>query len=324
MTNARTLTRDLGGRWHGSYGTARCPAHDDRSPSLSIRDGNTGPLLKCHGGCSSGDVFQALRDRGLISGERRLSLRNDNSVDRSTNFPTGRTFYERSQNCRIDPTNQPAEPYDDIEQRVERALSIWRTARPISGTPAEAYLAGRGIDPDKLFTDPPGWPETLRWHDEQRALIVAVNDGHTGLVRAVQRVFLRLGGSPRRDPDGSKCKRALGPLRGNAARLSCWPDPDGVWGLCEGAESALAARQITGRPCWAAISAGNMPNVAPPHWARHAVVFADNDASGTGLREAAKALHALRALPQIRSARVMSTEVLGTDAADLIEEAADV
>jgi hypothetical protein len=68
MTNARTLTRDLGGRWHGSYGTARCPAHDDRSTSLSIRDGNTGPLLKCHGGCDSGDVFQALRDRGLIGG----------------------------------------------------------------------------------------------------------------------------------------------------------------------------------------------------------------------------------------------------------------
>jgi hypothetical protein len=310
MINARTLTRDLGGRWHGSYGTARCPAHDDRNPSLSIRDGNTGPLLTCHGGCDSRDVFQALRDRGLIGGERRTSTRVENS--------------ERVPNCRHVPTHQPAKPDDDTEQRVERALSIWRTARPISGSPAEAYLAGRGIDPDKLLTDPPGWPETLAWHDEQRALIVAVNDGHNGLVRAVQRVFLKPDGSPRRDPDGSKCKRALGPLRGNAARLSCWPDADGVWGLCEGAESALAARQITGRPCWAAISAGNMPNVHPPHWAQHAVVFADNDASGTGLREAGKALAHLRSLPQIETVRVMSTEVLNTDAADLIEEAADV
>jgi hypothetical protein len=67
-----------------------------------------------------------------------------------------------------------------------------------------------------------------------------------------------------------------------------------------------------------------MLNVQPPHWAQHAVVFADNDASGTGLREAGKALAHLRSLPQIKTVRVMSTEVLGTDAADLIEEAADV
>ena len=29
--NAESLTKALGGRWHGSYGTARCPAHDDRA-----------------------------------------------------------------------------------------------------------------------------------------------------------------------------------------------------------------------------------------------------------------------------------------------------
>ena len=32
--NAQSLTQALGGRWHGSYGTARCPAHDDRAPTL--------------------------------------------------------------------------------------------------------------------------------------------------------------------------------------------------------------------------------------------------------------------------------------------------
>ena len=29
----------------------RCPAHDDRTPSLSIRDGERGVLLKCWAGC---------------------------------------------------------------------------------------------------------------------------------------------------------------------------------------------------------------------------------------------------------------------------------
>jgi hypothetical protein len=35
---AETLTRALGGRWHGSYGAACCPAHEDRNPSLSIKE----------------------------------------------------------------------------------------------------------------------------------------------------------------------------------------------------------------------------------------------------------------------------------------------
>lgn len=30
---------------------ARCPAHDDSTPSLSIRDGERGVLLKCWAGC---------------------------------------------------------------------------------------------------------------------------------------------------------------------------------------------------------------------------------------------------------------------------------
>ena len=35
VVNAESLTKALGGRWHGSYGTARCPAHEDKTPSLS-------------------------------------------------------------------------------------------------------------------------------------------------------------------------------------------------------------------------------------------------------------------------------------------------
>jgi|GEM_PF-899115 len=45
---------------------ARCPAHDDKTPSLSIREASDGtPLFKCFGGCSRGEVMQALRERGL-------------------------------------------------------------------------------------------------------------------------------------------------------------------------------------------------------------------------------------------------------------------
>ena len=41
--------------------TARCPAHDDKSPSLSISKGADGrTLLKCHAGCSADSICSAL------------------------------------------------------------------------------------------------------------------------------------------------------------------------------------------------------------------------------------------------------------------------
>ncbi len=45
----------------GSRWTARCPAHPDRSPSLSIKEGSDGrALLYCFAGCSTPDVVAAL------------------------------------------------------------------------------------------------------------------------------------------------------------------------------------------------------------------------------------------------------------------------
>lgn len=48
---------------HGSKGRGsswQCPAHEDRAPSLSVRKGNTGVILKCHAGCPTEDVVAAL------------------------------------------------------------------------------------------------------------------------------------------------------------------------------------------------------------------------------------------------------------------------
>ncbi len=39
---------------------ARCPAHDDRSPSLSIREGERGLLVKCWTGCTLNEITSAL------------------------------------------------------------------------------------------------------------------------------------------------------------------------------------------------------------------------------------------------------------------------
>jgi hypothetical protein len=45
------------GRW-----IARCPAHDDRDPSLSIRELDDGRvLIKCHAGCGAAAVMAAAK-----------------------------------------------------------------------------------------------------------------------------------------------------------------------------------------------------------------------------------------------------------------------
>lgn len=48
--------RDLG---NGRY-AARCPAHDDKTPSLSIRDAGDKILIFCHAGCHREDILTAI------------------------------------------------------------------------------------------------------------------------------------------------------------------------------------------------------------------------------------------------------------------------
>jgi len=49
--------RDIG---HGKY-VARCPAHEDRSPSLAIKECDDGRvLLHCFAGCETEDVLSAI------------------------------------------------------------------------------------------------------------------------------------------------------------------------------------------------------------------------------------------------------------------------
>jgi len=65
---ARHFTRvKRRGTWHD----ARCPAHDDRRPSLSFRDGDRGLIVKCHAGCSTERIVErlGLRMRDLFNNE---------------------------------------------------------------------------------------------------------------------------------------------------------------------------------------------------------------------------------------------------------------
>lgn len=71
---AQSLAAALDGRRSGSRWVAKCPAHDDRSPSLSIAQASDGKLLvHCFSGCSQDAVVEALRARGLWQSETRFN-----------------------------------------------------------------------------------------------------------------------------------------------------------------------------------------------------------------------------------------------------------
>lgn len=118
---AADIARALGGaKRHGVEWDARCPAHDDANPSLSLREGDDGKILfRCHAGCSQQQVFDALRARGLL--ERRSN---------------GHDHQPRA-------TPKPARTTDEVEQSLLRDLMLfsgcpWVTAWQRAGWEVQA------------------------------------------------------------------------------------------------------------------------------------------------------------------------------------------
>lgn len=63
--DAEAIATSLDGKRRGAGWRARCPAHDDHSPSLDIDTGDDGrPLVICRAGCTQDAVIAALRLRG--------------------------------------------------------------------------------------------------------------------------------------------------------------------------------------------------------------------------------------------------------------------
>lgn len=63
--DAESIAHALGGKRSGQGFICCCPAHDDRSPSLSITDVDNKILLHCFAGCTFEEVTCALRGMGL-------------------------------------------------------------------------------------------------------------------------------------------------------------------------------------------------------------------------------------------------------------------
>jgi putative DNA primase/helicase len=72
---AESIARNLEARRSGTGWMAKCPAHDDKNPSLSIREVDGKVLLHCHAGCAQRAVIETLKASGAWQTERTIFLR---------------------------------------------------------------------------------------------------------------------------------------------------------------------------------------------------------------------------------------------------------
>ncbi|MGW8203194.1 DUF7146 domain-containing protein [Sphingomonas bisphenolicum] len=255
---ARKIVEALGGTWSRSRGMCCCPAHADRTPSLSITLGKRAILVHCFAGCAN---------EAVIEGMAKLGVRISDLFD----GPGG---------------GHASEPRKEVADR--NALRLWREAAILASSPAACYLSARGItisSSDLRFHPrmPLGPKGAVRFLP---ALVAAVRND-AGIL-ALHRTFLDT------DSDGlaafAQPKRALGSPGSGAVRLA-YPQR-GRLGLAEGNESALSAMQLFGIPCWATLGNERFGLVTIPESVRELHLFVDNDAGGLLAEERASEAYA--------------------------------
>ncbi|MBB6122917.1 DUF7146 domain-containing protein [Sphingobium subterraneum] len=248
----------LGGAWSPSGAMCHCPAHDDRTPSLSVRVGEKALLFKCFAGCDTHDVIRAIR-----------------RLDR--NIPLSGPAASPS------PASQNALSPAWLRQR---ALDLWDSASPLAGTPAEHYLRRRSI----ILS-----PSALRFHRwtplgrRKRAVfrpaMLAALHERERLV-ALQRTFFDPD-EPRRARDLGNPRRMLGRPGQGAVVLA--PATDTL-GLAEGIETALSAILLLDIPVWATLGNERLAHIAIPDTVTRLILLPDNDRGGRmGAAKAAEA-----------------------------------
>jgi hypothetical protein len=258
---------------------ARCPAHDDRDPSLSVSVKEGRVLLHCFAGCPPEAVLGAV-------GLTWKDLREPDPWAWRPPLPS-----------RAKPKPEPETP---TPEDLERWEALWERARP--GHPLlRRYLRARG-----LSLEPPPTLRVAFLRGEP--VMVARVEGPGGL----QGLHLTI-----LEPDGRgrKGKRLAKGSRPRGGAIHLFPLEAGQpLALAEGIETALAVREATGWPVWATIAALFMKEVIVPLEVKEILIAADHDKAGL---EAAHAL-ARRLLREGRRVRLAVPPEEGEDWLDVL------
>lgn len=283
--DAKAIATALGGYRCGSGFLAKCPSHDDRSPSLSLRDVDGKVLLHCHAGCEAPRVIEALKSRGL--------------------WPSAPA---RERPRPIAPAKRKAASREHDDEQLRKARWLWKISVPLQRSPGERYLRTA-----RRYGGP--LPSTLRFlpaRDPHPPAIIAAfglaSEPEPGLLAIADHTIPGVH-LTKLKPDGSdkaavdKPKIMLGASSGFPIVLA---PPNDLLGLAitEGIEDGLSIHEATGLGVWAAGSAGRLPKLAPriPDWIDTVTIAAHADEAG---------IKGARALAELLEARGIETLVEG-------------
>lgn len=236
------------------------------------------------------------------------------------------TILGRVEECvgRISRTASPIEPSPDRMKKL--AKGIWEQAQAVTGgDEVDRYLRNRGL----CLVD---YPKVLRFHPalgyyekddagkshkvaEYPAMLACIQAA-SGVAVTLHRTYLKDG---RKAVTRSAKKVLSAGINGAAVRLF---QPTDELAVTEGIETALAVNARTGKPVWAAISAGNLERLWLPPTVRHVCIYADNDADSEYDGQACAFALARRLKKEEKKTRVRHVEVFvprhaGTDWADV-------
>lgn len=238
------LSRLSGVKQTGPYTwIAQCPAHDDRNPSLSIRQSGHRILLYCFAGCSYWDIVHALD---------------------------------------LNPTQEPKEPYKPIQPLPlsNKWRSMWEEGEPVTpSSPLIKYFQARGLGTPAHLNDLRFHHALPYYHNglllgTYPAMLALVRDERMNPVN-VHRTYLHPSLDRKADVPSPK-KLAPGSARGGIYLGPLSP----VVVVAEGIETALAAGAMTGLSPVALISAPNMRTWVPPPWVTDVLIAGDADKAG--------------------------------------------
>jgi phage/plasmid primase-like uncharacterized protein len=264
--NIPSLLAALGIAWDGRGQHIRCPlpTHNDRNPSF--RWDNKRQAWFCS--CGGGDVI------ALIQGVLSLSFKD--ALKWASQWLYG-DYQPSLARTPVIPLQNATGAAFSVNENKERALKIWKQAKPLAGTLAERYLQEhRGITLNPL-------PPSLRFHprlyhkdnEQHFPALVAAIQAPDRAITAVHRIFLD--GTTAAKANVPNPKLTLGSMNGGAVRLAAAGE---TLILCEGLEDGLTLLQATGLPTWATLGTAGLKGVVLPDTVKEAIIAADGDEAG--------------------------------------------
>lgn len=292
------------GHKSGNYWMASGIADTGRSASLwvSLAGANIGHWRdegNCAAGEEHGDMLDLLRltlglaDQREAVGEakRRLGIE-DGFTPGEPRRESPEAAEKRAAEARARAEKRAAEEAREFARKAKRAHALWLGAKPLAGSPAEAYLLARGIEP--VPGEKP-WPGSLRfeprcWYQPSRAKLPAmvapivnaageqIGAHRTYLQCAPGRGWTKIDAADAKKVDGNK-RGGFIPIAKGASGVSMrrMPEGEAVY-LTEGIEDALVVRMMKPEArVVAAIDLGNIGALALPEAAHRLVIVADRD-----------------------------------------------